>query len=337
MVTLKDIALEAGVSQVTVSNVIHKKYKKVSAEKIEQINRLIEEHNYIPNANARSLALKKSMIIGIIIPNVADDFNFLESSYNAELIGGIEKVIRNSGYFMMVRGVRTSADAVPLLETWNVDGVIFLGAYSEDVDRIKRSLKLPVLFVDTYSSEDDFSNVRVNDEKGGYLATRYLINCGHRNICFVGPDISEEGVVLKRYEGYQSALRECGLEDCEMRIFAQFANFECGIEIGKRIAFSVNTITAVLVTADILALGIMEGIRLSGKKIPNDISVVGFDNIQSSQWCLPKLTTITQYIPQKAEIIAKTLLEMLSNPEGCKSISKTIDVDLIERNSVKTI
>lgn len=343
LVTLKTIAEEAGVSTVTVSNVIHKNYKKVSAENIEKINRIIEKYHYVPNATARSLAMKKSMIIGIVIPNVGEDDNFLKSPYNAEMIGILEKEIRMRGYYVMIRSVSAALDAVPLIRNWNVDGVIILGATSKDVPVINKALSLPVMFVDTYSSENRFSNVGVNDEKGGYLATRYLVNQGHEDIWFVGPDIQSEGVIRSRYLGYEKAMQESGLESHTQHVYAKTTSYECGVEVGKEIAFAKGTVTAVFVTADILAIGIMEGLRLSGKRIPEDISVVGFDNLPEAQYAWPKLTTITQNIPQKAAAIAEELFRLLEKENGDKKnmeseyIQKQMDVEIVERNSVKGI
>lgn len=338
MVTLKTIAEEAGVSTVTVSNVIHKNYKKVSAENIEKINRIIEKYHYVPNATARSLAMKKSMIIGIVISNVGEEDSFLKSPYDAEMLSVLEKEIRKRGYYVMIRSVNAALDAVPLIRNWNVDGVIILGALAKDVPAIHKALSLPVMFVDTYCGECSFSNVGTNDEKGGYLATRYLVNQGHKDIWFVGPDICSEGVIRSRYLGYERALQESGLEKHMHHVYAKATSYECGVEVGKEIAFAKGEVTAVFATADILAIGIMEGLRLSGKRIPEDISVVGFDNLPEAQYTWPKLTTITQNIPEKAAVVAEELFGLLKKENGENEyIQKQMDVELVERNSVKGI
>lgn len=338
VVTLKTIAKEAGVSTVTVSNVIHKNYKKVSAENVEKIEKIIEKYHYVPNATARSLAMKKSKIIGIVIPNVSGDDIFLKSPYDAVMLSILEKEIRKRGYYVMIRSVSAALDAVPLIRNWNVDGVIILGATAKDVPVIQSALALPVVFVDTYSTECSFSNVGVDDEKGAYLATRYLINCGHEDIWFVGPDICQEGVIQSRYRGYEKALQESGLTDCARHVYAESTSYECGIELGKQIAFAKEDVSAVFVTADILAIGIMEGLRLSTKRVPEDISVVGFDNLPEAQYTWPKLTTVSQNIPQKAVVVVEELFRLLKmeNTES-EHIQKQMDVELVERNSVKTI
>ncbi len=339
MVTLKTIAEEAGVSAVTVSNVIHHNYSRVSAETVDKINRIIEKHHYVPNSNARSLAMKKSHIIGIIIPYVGDGDNFLKSPYNAEIIGVLERVIRDSGYYLMVRSVGTTAEAIPLIRSWNVDAVIFLSAFGADVQEIRKRLDLPVVFIDTYAAEETFDNVGVEDRKGEYLATKYLLNMGHKRVWFVGPELKEdtrEGVISERYAGYLEAMTEAGLESELRHLVAEITSYECGIEIGRKLAFEEEPPTAVVATADILAIGIMEGYRLSGRRIPEDLSVVGFDNLPEGRYTTPKLTTVSQDIAEKARLAAGLLLEQLgegAGAEGAESRRITVDVALVERGS----
>lgn len=335
MVTLKTIAMEAGVSVATVSNVIHENYKKVSAKNIEKIKKIIEKYNYVPNSNARSLALKKSMIIAIVIPYVAKEDSFLNSPYNAEIVGVLEKVIRDSGYYTMVRSVQISREAISLLHTWNVDGVIFLGADKQDIGEIQKKVKIPVMFVDTYAEGEEFSNVGVEDEYGGYIATKYLLNRGHENIWFVGPQAEEEGVVKKRFQGYEQALKEAGLSGNSHHLFARVTSYECGVELGKQIAGAERQVTGVFASADILAIGIMEGLHLCGKKVPEEVSVIGFDDLPVGRYCWPKLTTISQNTVVKATLIAEALLAMVKEEEE-KFIRKTVKVNLIERDSVGT-
>ena len=335
MVTMKEIAQEAGVSIVTVSNVIHENYNKVSAENIEKINRLIEKYHYVPNSNARSLAMKKSMIIGVIIPNVDDDENFLKSPFNAEIIGILERVIREKGYYLMIRSVNKTIDAIPLISSWNVDGVVFLGAYKEDVISIKKRLKLPMLFVDTYGEDVEFVNIGSEDMQGGYLATGYLIGKGHSNIAFVSPPTDGEGVIKQRYLGYEKAMKEHGFDKNIKTIQVPSTSYEAGIEVAKKLVFMDEEISAIFATADILAIGIMEGLRLIGKSIPEDISIVGFDNLPESVYCFPKLTTISQNMDAKARLIGQTILYMVDENKADSTFkSINMDVSLIERNSV---
>lgn len=334
--TLKDIAREVGVSSVTVSNVINGKHNKVSEETIKRIQEVIAKYNYKPNSTARSLAKKKSNIIGFVIPYVDDNDNFLTSPYNAEIFGVFEKYVRNKGYYLMVRCVKSCIDVVSLFSTWNVDGLVFLGAFYNEIIEIRKRMKLPLVFLDTYYDDLEIANVGANDFKGGYLAAKYLITRGHRNIAFIGPDYKQRGVINERYKGYVAAMEESDLIVDRERNYITNTSYDDGVEVGKKIAFSPENITAIISMSDILALGCMEGLRLSGKIVPDDISVIGFDNLSESRYSNPKLTTISQNIALKGEKLAKYLFKMIENEEEIV-VNDRVDVELIERQSVRSL
>ncbi|MGB4657894.1 MAG: LacI family DNA-binding transcriptional regulator [Mobilitalea sp.] len=334
--TLKDIAKEVGVSSVTVSNVINGNHKKVSAETIIRIEEVIAKYNYKPNATARSLAMKKSNIIGFVIPYVEENGNFMQSPYNAEIFGVFESYVRNKGYYLMVRSVKSCIDIISLFSTWNVDGVIFLGAFENEVMEIRKKMQLPLVFLDTYFDNIEIANVGADDFKGGYLAAKYLIARGHRNIAFIGPEHNRTGVINERFKGYEKALKESNLEVVPSRNYITNTSYDDGVEVGKKIAFSSENITAIISMSDILALGCMEGLRLSGKIIPDDVSIIGFDNIPECRYSNPKLTTISQNISIKAEKLAKYLFMMIDNKEQI-IVNDKVDVEIIERQSVKTL
>lgn len=336
MITQKDIAKEAGVSIVTVSNVINGKYHKVSEENIKKIQDLIKKYDYTPNATARSLAKKESRIVGVVIPNIGAEDNFLQSPYNAEVLGVLERVIRARDYYMMVRCVGNCREVIPILNTWNVDGVIFLGSYESDASEFRERMGIPMIFLDTYFREAAASAVKADDFKGGYLAAKYLIAMGHEDILLAGPQIHGDSVVPKRYQGYAAAMKEHGLEDKIRWQYVEFTTYDCGVENGKKIAFLDRIPTAVFATADIIALGIMEGLHLSGKRVPEDISIVGFDNLTEGRYSTPKLTTVSQNISLKAEIAAKHLFEMIRSKEE-RRIDESVDVEMVERQSVKRL
>ena len=332
MARLKDIASEAGVSIVTVSNVINGNYKKVSDKKIHEIQEIIRKYDYVPNATARSLAAKKSNIIGVVIPYVTKDENFLQSPYNAQVLSVIEKVVRGKGYYLMVRCVEGCGEIIPVIRTWNVDGVIFLGAYRKEAEELKKDLKLPMVFMDTYTNDENISNIIVDDFKGGYIAAKYLINKGHRSICFAGPNHQDENVVQKICSGYVSAMKESGLEKFIVSETAGSTSFDCGLDVGRKIGFYKTPVTAVFATADILALGIIQGLRLSGKRVPEDISVIGYDNLPECRYSEPALTTINQNIAVKAQRAAEMLFDQII--DGTVIPREEVDVELIERQSV---
>jgi len=333
--TLKDIAKEVGVTSVTVSNVINGNYKKVSAETIKRVEEVIAKYNYKPNATARSLAMKKSNIIGFIIPYVGKEDNFLKSPYNAEILGAFESYVRSKGYYLMVRCVENCTEIISLFATWNVDGLIFLGAFKNEIIEIRNKMKLPLVFLDTYYDEMEIANVGADDFKGGYLAAKYLITRGHKIIAFIGPDYKQGGVINERYKGYMAAMAESNLEVVpERNYLVETTSYDEGVEVGRKIAFALDNITAVISMSDILGLGCMEGLRLSGKIVPDDVSVIGFDNLPECRYSSPKLTTVSQNISLKGEKLAKYLFMMIENKEEIV-VNDRVDVEIIERQSVR--
>lgn len=334
--TLKDIADKAGVSTMTVSNVINGKHSRVSAKTIEKVNEIIKEYGYVPNLSARSLTNKTSSIVGIVIqldPN-SDNDNYLDNPYVSTMIGTIERELRQNGYYTMVRSATRDADVTQLLKNWNVDGIIFL--YPDEQDCYRRfieSAPCPVAIFDSHLTIPGLINICSDDEKGCYLATKYMINKGHTNIAFVA-DYDGNSLLTKRFEGYRKALEECSIPFQEDYVFRYSPSYEGGIAAGKEIASRRTPITTVVTTADICAIGIMEGARLGGLRVPVDLSVIGYDNLSLCQYTSPKLTSISQHIPQKALLATQLLLKKIRGEETDHPGKTVIDVEIVERQSV---
>lgn len=333
---LKDIAEIAGVSAVTVSNVINGNYNKVSKETIERVQKIIEENDYRPNATARSLALKESKIIGVVVPYIGEDKTFSSSPYNTQMLALLERHIRRQGYYLMMRSVQKSVDALPFFSTWNVDGMIFFGTGKEEVEEIKKRIKVPAVYIDAYADDQKIASVGIDDYKGGYLAARYLLGKGHRQIAFVGPNINSPGVIQARYQGFCKACRERGIEITEANCFEAEILYEEGVSVGRKIAFADTRFTALACMSDILAFGVMEGLRLSGLNIPDDVSIVGFDNLPECQYSHPQLTSVSQNLEKKAQLVGMQLFKMIKNKEK-ESVHHHVDVEIVERQSVKQL
>ncbi|ROR31826.1 LacI family transcriptional regulator [Mobilisporobacter senegalensis] len=336
MATIKDIAQIVGVSCTTVSNVIHGKSGRVSAETISRINDAIETLGYVPNMSARSLVSNSSKVIGVInhlVPSSSG--SFVEDPFHSAFIGSIEHTLRKNGYYLMLRTVEDSNDLISFLRNWNVDGMFFTGIFKDEFFETLSKFDIPVVLVDSYIKQSNMYNVGLEDYKGGYLATRYLIEQGHKNIIFASPFIKPNGVVDERLKGYKQALLEASLPFREDFIYQQEIHVENGIDLGKKLA-KRNDFTAVFATADILAAGIMAGLQQSGKKVPDDISMIGFDDINLCQLTTPSLTTIHQDATLKGELAVDFMMKRL---EGVPIKNKEVilPVSLVKRNSVKKI
>ena len=333
---LKTIAKEAGVSTATVSNVINGNHHKVSKATIEKVQRIIRELEYQPNATARSLASKRSRIVGVVVSNIGSWGHFFENPHYAHLLALLEKYIRQEGYYMMMRCVTRCEDSLELLRSWNVDGVIYFGTFPEDIAVIKSHVNIPMVFLDAYSQDQEYVNVGVDDYKGGYLSGKYLLERGHRNIALAGIGFRYYGVMGRRGQGFWEACSEYGIAPDQSRVFEADTSYLGGVELGRQIARSPIPFTAVAAMADILAIGIMEGLRTEGKRVPEDVSVIGFDDLQECQYTYPKLTTVSQDTEQKAQKAGEVLLQMIREGE-MRGLSHRNDVNVIVRGSVLDI
>lgn len=333
---LKKIAEQAGVSTATVSNVINGNHHKVSQETLLKVQRIIEENDYKPNATARSLASKKSRIIGVVIPFISPEENFFVNPYNAHMLALLEQYIRNQGYYLMVRSVGQCTDIIPLFSSWNVDGLIFFGAFREDIMEIRRKLNVPTIYIDNYAEDLGITNIGIDDYKGGYLAAGYLLGKGHREIAFVGPSVHFPGVIQQRFFGFRDACRERGIDMTHENHFETNTLYKSGIAAGQRIAMSHRRFTAVAAMSDVVAFGVMEGLRLCGRSVPGDVSVIGFDNLPECQYSNPKLTTISQNVELKALRVGEQLFRLIRGEDDSQN-SERLDVELVERQSVKDI
>lgn len=332
-ISLKTIAQQAGVSTATVSNVINGNFNKVSQETIARVQKIVEENNYKPNSTARSLASKKSRIIGVVIPHLSPEEDFMLSPYNAHMLALLEKFIRNHGYYMMMRCVGRCIDIVPSLSSWNVDGMIFFGAFLDEISEIETHHSIPAVYIDSYATELGISNVGIDDYKGGYLSAGYLIGRGHRDIAFVGPSVNYPGVIQQRFHGFRDACSKAGIWVNDDQIFETNTLYESGVIAGQRVAMAYRNFTAVACMSDIVAMGVIDGLRSCGKSVPQDVSVIGFDNLSESNYCSPKLTTISQNLSEKANAACASLFRQIQKPDE-KRDQIWLDVELVERQSV---
>lgn len=328
-VTLKDIANEAGVSMMTVSNVINGNRARVSPETIERVRRIVAERGYVPSASARSLAARASRLIGLLVP-AADEDSLTLSPHTGAILGQIERALRKRGYHLLLRGIAHPDEVGEALQSWSLDGAVLLGFLDEEIDAL--DVTVPVLAVDSYSPNRLATGVRSDDFEGGRIAAAHLLDLGHRDIVFAGPSFSDVGVVHQRYEGFRQAFADRGLSFSEDRIATVNTTHASGHSLGTRLRAEFAKTTAVFATADILAIGIMAGLTDTGARVPGDVSVIGFDDLDISAIVTPKLTTVAQDIPTKAAMAVDLLLTAIEKRDR-PAEPVTLDVHLVERES----
>ena len=333
MPTIKDIAYEAGVSVTTVSNVIHGRSRRVAMETLDRINAIIRKHNYTPNLSARALVNRSSRIIGVINHLIqSQPISFFQDPFHGALLGGIEKKLRERGYYMMVRTVADEGELYSLFNNWNLDGLILTGLFNDTFFARLLEANKPIVLLDSYIKNSRIFNIRLDDYKGGFMATQYLIDKGHRNIVFASPSVLKRGVIEERLRGYKAALSKNHISFLPKNLYQQEITLDEGIALG-RVLSGRKDISAVFATADILAAGIISGLTQTGRRVPDEISIIGFDDINYSRATSPPLTTIHQDAEEKGTVAAGIMADYL---EGKKELPLNIimPVKVVERDSV---
>ncbi|MNM97477.1 Catabolite control protein A [compost metagenome] len=219
----------------------------------------------------------------------------------------------------------------------NLDGAVIMGIYQESFYEELKKVDIPIVLIDSYINDDSFKKIRIDDELGGYLATMHLIEKGHTNIGLVTGMIRKDGVVEKRYLGYKKALQEANLFYDHDLVLEGQVSYEFGLEAGKEIAKQHSSMTAVFVTGDMMAYGVINGLRQEGLSVPDDISVIGFDDISLSSIFYPKLTTVHQDIKARGMEAAKYLIDVLDGKQDLDKGVTLLPISVIERDTVRTL
>lgn len=334
--TIKDIAKAVGVTPAVISYVLNGKEYKVSGETVLKVKSAIKELNYIPNLTARSLVKNESHLIGVIIPQTEDSTQMLLTNpFYSEIVSGVESKLREYGYHMLLSGVEKGNTYLDTSVQRNLDGAIIMGIYQEQFYEELKQASIPIVLIDSYISDNYFYRVGIDDEYGGYIATKYLIDQGHRDIALVTGSIKRDGVNEKRFLGYKRALSEASIFYNPDYVFDGSVSYEYGCAAGKTIAQKYKKITAAFASADLIALGLISSLKENNVEVPDDISIIGFDNVSTLKFSLPPLTTVGQDITAKGITAAEALIKMIEGKEQYESMEKMLPLKIIERKSVK--
>lgn len=337
MASIKEIAKLAKVSPMTVSNVINKKNARVSPETRDRIEQIIKDLNYVPNMSARTLVSNRSNIIVLAIPQtLTDDPNknkALINPFYGEIINSIEYHLRQEGYYLMLRFVSEKDIFSTMVVNWNADGVILLGAMDNQLDLNFKNIQIPLVLIDSYVTNSSYDNVLTDDLTGGYLATEHLISKGKKRIGMILTATEGMGVAQQRYNGYIKAMNNYGLEVKNNLVYEGHPTYEFGFEVGTRLAEQINQIDGVFVYSDLVATGLIQGLKSKNISVPHDISVIGFDGLFIGNICEPRLTTMYQDIDEKGSKAVELLMERI-NGVRVEAHKVVLPVSLIERESV---
>lgn len=333
-VSIKDVAREAGVSTTTVSYVLNQNpTQTISPETTERIWQAVRALNYVPNLNARSLTSQKTNLIGVVIPQTEPGKEFMFANpFYGELLSAIEYTARRNGYHLLLSGPEPDQSYINIARNRSVDGIIIVGSYPSKSLNELHELAVPVVLVDTYVKDEVFHTIGIDDRLGGLLATRYLLEKGHRRIAFVSGSVSEQGVIQKRFLGYMDALNEAGIAMDEKSLYLGTVSYDFALSVPEEMQRRGNRETAAFTTADILGMGLVKGLRRLGRRVPEDLSIVGFDDLDLSRMSDPSLTTVHQDIAEKGRCAVQMILDAADgNADKQECI---LPIRLIERESV---
>lgn len=334
--TLKDIATRAGFSVSTVSRVINNKSElyRISKKTRDLILHLADEMNYRPNNLARGLRLKKTHTLGLIIPNISNPFF-------AHVASMIQTSAYQSGYSLIVCNTDEDLDKeieqIELLRSKGVDGFIIMpvGVRFNHIVQLLEA-NIPLVLLDRCIEEIDTNSVVVDNEFGAYQAVEHLIHNGHTHIAII-QGIPNTFTSANRLQGYKSALSNYNISIQENLIAGKDFTKESGYIETKFLLNLDKPPTAIFTTSDLITLGSLEAIFEEKFNIPEDISIVSFDDIDFAPYLISPLTAVHQPKKMMGEIAVKLLIEDIEN-KGRRDIKRIVlQTHLIVRKSVRNI
>ncbi len=331
-ITILDVAKKADVSFGTVSRVINNDVHVRPATR-ERVLEAIDRLGFTANRHARILAGGKSGTVGVLAPD-------LGTEYIGEIVRGVDAEIGLGGYDLILYTthrdpVKEAAYVATCLDGM-ADGLLLVLPRnpSDFIDRLNRR-KFPFVFIDHQGRNDECAAVGAANWQGAYKATEYLIGLGHRRIGFI-TGWKDLDVAQNRLNGFEAALRTHHISEEAELIFEGTFNQSDGYSGGQRFLSLTNRPTAIFASNDVMAMGVMDAARERGLRVPEDLSVVGFDDIHQASEVHPALTTIRQPLEKMGRVASQMLLEMLRNP-GCKIDRVELPTELVIRDSCRNI
>ena len=331
-VTIKDVAKAAGVSYSTVSRALSGS-PEISEETRGRILDICKEMHYAPNTVARSMVMTSTKLLGLILPGINNPF-MSELSYH------IDRQARARGYNIILcnssRDIEQERELFELMIGRQVDGVILLPAGPESYDSLQPFFsRLPTVFVGENLRDAQESYVSVDNFRGTYMGVEYLYRLGHRDILYFG---KRQGSITHqlRSEGYAAACQDLGLTPQFCNNTFPGTSIKYGYQLAKQLLVQERRFTAVFASTDTNALGIMQAAEEMGLRIPQDFSLLGFDNIRDSGLPRIELTTIEQPMKMLASVAVHTLLEKVQN-ELAGYTHRILTPTLIERSSCRQV
>lgn len=332
-VTIKDVAQQANVSISTVSRVINDS-KPVSDEMKQRVLRVIEETGYTPNPVARSLVMKKSSLIGVIVPNISNFFI-------GEVLNGIEEIGKMYDYDILLCNsygeLKQEIRYLNLLKSKQVEGIIFMTwDINDEHNKFFKKNKIPAVVINRDCSAFNISSVCIDHKQAAFEMTKYLLGLGHRKIALIRNGSEHMSFGIDQYEGYKKALIQAGIgidktlvKDCQF-------NMDLAYKAVKEMIEDQNVPSAVFATTDSMAIGAINCLIDNGYKVPEDVSVVGFNDTKLASIYRPQITAIRQPIYDIGAVAVRVIIKKISG-DSDQQDKYILPHELIIRDSCKKV
>ena len=329
MATIKEVSKLAGVSKATVSRVINGN-QSVSPDSRDKVMKAMKELGYKPNALAQALATNRSKTIGMVVSD-------LSGAFFGPMMKSAEKVIREAGWQMVVTNGQGQEsyerEAIEFLQNRPVDALIVTPyAFPEEELAEVNEQGTPVVVVNREIEGFTDNCIYLDNILGGYLATKHLIEKGHRNIAHLCGHLTHADA-QERLEGYKKALAEFDIAYDPALVFEEDYNEGGGHRACRQLLESGAEFTAIFCGNDGIAIGVNQELRLNGKSVPDDVSLVGYDDVSFAQYLTPALTTVHFPVEEMGVQAAELALKQIKKSNTV--INHRLEPKLIERDSVK--
>ncbi len=344
MATIKDIAKRAGVSTATISNVLNNNKSKVGEKTRKRVLEIIEEMDYKPNSVASSLRTNRTRTIGVVIEDIG--------GFASGIIKGINEYAAGIDFHLILEALRLEGDvgdhpniifqykeeineSIKILLNKQVEGLIYIGCHVRDITDFIEKLPVPIVYTYCYTTDELSYSVNYNDELAAYEATEYLIKAGHQKIGIISAPIDSIHS-HKRFLGYQKAIIDNNLVFNPAYIKTGDWLYETGYKYGKELVEQSDRPTAIMAMNDVLAAAALDAAKDCGLRVPEELSVIGFDNRELSYYHDPRITTIKLPLHKMGLTSMKMLYEVINN-QLKEGKSENLRCELIERDSVSNI
>ena len=334
MIRLQDIAEMVGVSRTTVSNVINGNTKRVSQETIDKITAILKEQNYVPHMGSVMLSGHGSRIIGVVLGfHYAHGMQSLQDPFVGELVGTIQMETEEKGYYVMLIGGENIQNVVDIASKWNVEGLIILGYSEERYRKLSRKLNKKMILIDTYPEcAYTFPNVGVDDYSGGYQIGEYLYSRGYEKALFVAE--TDKDTDYYRWMGFKQAMEKRGKFCSRSRYIVVPGEKHLRLRKYGELLPRFLEARALAFSSDYDAIEAMNFFFDKGIRIPDQISITGYDDSIYASMVRPKLTTVHQDVRQKAHVALKCLMKLIKG-ERLEELNIKSPVYLVKRDSVR--